>query len=136
MTSIRRIALGLLVGTLLGTLIIGLGGRLVMRLLALAIGRDPVFSLGGSVEVAAYGAIVGGVSGLILGFFAPHIRGRWWTTGVATGLLAYFGTIATLPAHIAETARPFSGQMTLVHGLFGVAFLLFGLALARFTAIR
>ena len=136
MTSIRRIALGLLAGSLLGALIIGIGGRLVMRLLALSIDREPAFSLGGSLEVAAYGAIVGAVAGLVLALFAPRLPGRWWQTGLAAGLLTYLGTIATLPAHIAETARPFSGHMTLVHGLFGLAFVLFGLALARVTANR
>jgi len=125
-----------LMGVTLGALFLGLGGRIAMRLLAVVIARDGVFSLGGSLEVVAYGAIVGGVSGAAFAALSPYIRGRWWAHGLALGSVSFAGTIATLPAHIAETARPFGGQITTLLALFGICFALFGLALARLLLPR
>jgi len=136
MESARRIVLGALTGAALGALFLGLGGRIVMRLLALLIARDGDFSVGGSLEVIAYGAIVGSVSGATYAVLRPHIRVFWWVQGIVLGALTFAGTIATLPPHIAETARPFEGQMTIVLALFGLCFALFGLALARLLLPR
>ncbi|HEU0311140.1 MAG TPA: hypothetical protein VFR36_07985 [Sphingomicrobium sp.] len=133
MSYLRRTVIGALAGALLGALFMGLGGRIVMRLLANIIARDPAFSIGGSLEVIAYGAIIGAVSGSAFFLCRPILPGRWWTQGVALAGLAYAGTVATLPAHIADTARPFAGQMTLVLLLFGLCFLLFGFVIARFS---
>ena len=47
--------------------------------------------------------------------------------------MAYPVTIATLPAHIAETARPFADRMPVVLLMFGLCFLIFGLAMARIS---
>jgi len=133
---LQRAALGALAGAALGAIFLGLGGRIVMRLLALIIARDGVFSVGGSLEVIAYGAIVGGVSGAAYSVSRPYIPSRWWIQGILLGGLTFAGTIVTLPAHIAETARPFGGHMAIVFALFGLCFALFGLALARLLLPR
>ncbi|HUE79517.1 MAG TPA: hypothetical protein VMN38_07790 [Sphingomicrobium sp.] len=129
-----RTAVGALIGATLGALFLGVGGRIVMRLLAIMISRDPAFSIGGTFEVATYGAIVGSVSGAAFALCRPILPGRWWAQGAMLAALAYAGTIATLPAHIADTARPFAGQMTTVLLLFGFCFALFGLAMARLSS--
>ena len=59
MTWLRTLIVGAIGGAALGALILGLGGRIVMRLLAMMIARDATFSMAGSLEVIAYGAIVG-----------------------------------------------------------------------------
>lgn len=107
-----------------------------MRLLALLIARDGVFSVGGSLEVIAYGAIVGCVSGAAFAALRPYVRGPWWVQGIVLGVVTFAGTIVTLPAHIADTARPFAGQMAIVLALFGLCFALFGLAIARLLLPR
>ena len=107
-----------------------------MRLLALLITRDGVFSVGGSLEVIAYGAIVGGVSGAAFAALRSYVPARWWIQGFALAALSFAGTIATPPAHISETARPFAGHMNIVYALFGLCFALFGLALARLLLPR
>ena len=127
MVHARRFFRATLIGATLGALILGLGGRLVMRLLTLAEMRETVFSVGGTLDVMAYGGIVGAVSGLVAGFLPPG--GRTWARGSVFGLTVYVATILTLPAHIAETARPFADRMPLVLGLFGLCFLIFGIAL-------
>jgi len=118
----------------LGALFLGLGSRIVMRLLAVSIARDPAFSLGGTLEIVAYGAIVGAVSGAAFALGRPVMPGRWWVQGLMLAALAYAGTIATLPEHIADTTRPFADQMRLVLALFGLCFLLFGLVVARVSS--
>lgn len=133
MSNLRNAALGALAGMVAGALCLGLGGRLVMRLLATMTSRDPAFSAGGTLEVVAYGAIVGTVSGAAFGLCRPIMPRRRWVRGFILSALAYAGTIATLPAHIADTARPFAGQMPIVLALFGLCFLAFGLAMARLS---
>jgi hypothetical protein len=125
----------LFAGAALGALILGLGGRMVMRLLALTIDRDPSFSLGGTAEIVAYGSIVGFMSAALLAIARPILPRRWPIRGLILAALGYAGTIATLPAHIADTARPFADRMPLVMALFGLCFLLFGLALARLNSL-
>lgn len=131
---IRRIALGALAGAALGAILLGFGGRIVMRMLAITIAREPAFSLGGTIEVVAYGAIVGTISGAAFALFRPVLPRRWWAQGVILAALSCAGTIAALPTHIADTARPFADRMPLVLALFGLCFLTFGLATARVSS--
>lgn len=72
----RRFARSAFLGLLLGALILGIGGRLVMRLTALIANQPGGFSLGGSVEVIATGAFFGLLAGLILPIFGKRLR-RW-----------------------------------------------------------
>jgi hypothetical protein len=53
-------------GTILGTLILGVGGRLAMRLIAVLDGTAVGFSVGGSMTVVFMGAVSGAAGGLIL----------------------------------------------------------------------
>jgi len=56
---------GLIRATLLGLLILGIGGRLLMRVVALMDGQAPAFTLEGSVAVVFYGTVAGAFSGLV-----------------------------------------------------------------------
>lgn len=100
-----------------------------MRLLANTIGLDPAFSILGTLEVLAYGSLVGATVGAALSFTAPKMRGHWPVRGLAIALLSFGGTVLTLPDHIAVTVRPFADHMLLVLTLFGCCFLAFGLAM-------
>jgi hypothetical protein len=134
MIWLRKLIVGALAGAMLGALFIGLGGRMVMRTLAVAVAREPAFSIGGSLEVIAYGAIIGLVSGAAFALARSVLPGRRWIGGLLLATISYAGTIATLPAHIADTARPFADRMPVVLLLFGLCFLLFGLATAYFNS--
>ena len=59
--TVRR----LLLGGWLGLLVLGIGGRLVMRAIALATGAPPAFNLGGTLTVVGSG-IAAGVAGAVL----------------------------------------------------------------------
>ncbi len=51
--------------TLLGLVILGIGGRLLMRVVAHMEGRSPAFTVEGSVAVIFYGALAGAFSGVV-----------------------------------------------------------------------
>jgi hypothetical protein len=134
MNRAKRTILLVVAGALLGTIILGVGGRGVMRLLALRIGNEGVFSLGGSAEVVLYGALVGAAGGAGTALAAPLLRSHTVAGGLLLGLTLLGGTVATLPPHIAETAAPFADHMLWVWLLFGLCFLAWGLAMAHLAA--
>lgn len=76
-------------GTLTGALVLGVGGRMVMRLAALIGGRAPVFSWGGSLEVVTAGALFGAAGGLLWVAIARRL-GRA-VTGPALGAATFAG---------------------------------------------
>jgi len=131
----KRLLMGAVTGLVLGAVLLGAGGRLVMRGLALLDGRAVAFSMGGSAEVLLYGAIVGAITGAAYSLVPGPFRRRWIAAGMLLGAASYSGTLLTLPPHIALTAAPFAEHMVAVHAGFGGCFLVFGLALAR-TARR
>jgi hypothetical protein len=65
-----------LLGLLLGVVILGIGGRVLMRIVAVATSGTGGFSLGGTLEVVLAGALFGGLAGLFLPLF-PGDLGRW-----------------------------------------------------------
>jgi hypothetical protein len=132
MSNASRLLRTVFVGAMLGALILGGVGRLIMRLLALSIDRPTSFSLGGSFEVVAYGALLGLGGGLVK--FVAKSVGEGKMGGLFVGLMTFALARLTLPGHIAETAAPFADLMWLVYGLFGAAFLAFGIALSMVTS--
>src|SRR5690349_9676665 len=70
-------AIGLLAGALLGVVLLGIGGRMGMRLIALANGQTPILTFGGTVAVTLLGAAAGAgiaVIFLLSRFAAPRHR--------------------------------------------------------------
>jgi len=81
---------GLLLGTGLGAIILGVGGRIAMRFAAIAVEQDLTFSMGGSAYVVLAGAVTGGaVAAGYLGIGAIPRIGRamqlmiFWVGSVA-----------------------------------------------------
>ena len=56
---------GVLAGTLLGIVFLGMGGRIAMRAIAVAQGQPQSFSWGGSLTVVMLGAVAGAAIGII-----------------------------------------------------------------------
>lgn len=60
-------------------LLLGIAARGVMRVVALESGLDPGFSLGGSLEVIAFGALVGvPAAAVYLAWRVRHRSASWW----------------------------------------------------------
>lgn len=85
----RALLRGGLAGALAGALVLGVGGRMVMRLAALIGGRAPVFSWGGTVEVLAAGGLFGAAGGLVWVAVARRLPRR--IAGPALGAVTFAG---------------------------------------------
>src|SRR2546422_2696966 len=119
MNLTRRLGTTLLLGVATGALFLGAGGRLVMRLFALATGRIPSFSARGTLTVVLAGAVAGAVGGLILFALARLLPRRPWLRGLTLGAVCY---VVAIPG--------FRPPQPLVFALFAAAFLAYGLTLA------
>src|SRR3989442_4251079 len=71
LTHLRTLPLAL--GTASGALLLGLGGRLVMRLFAVATGRPHAFSLRGTLTVVFAGAVAGPIGGVLFWAVGPWL---------------------------------------------------------------
>lgn len=67
-------------GMVLGLLILGIGGRLLMRVIAHMEGRVPVFTPEGSIAVVFFGTVAGAASGLIYYVLRRFVRKPWVRT--------------------------------------------------------
>ena len=87
-------------GTLLGLVILGIGGRLLMRVVAHMEGRAPIFTPEGSIAVVFYGAVAGAFSGLIYYLLWRFVRSHWLRTAgfiAICELIAWRGVSGLLP---------------------------------------
>jgi len=112
-----RLLTALLVGTATGALFLGVGGRLVMRALALAAGRPPGFSFGGTFSVVLSGAIAGFVGGVLLFAAARFVPVVLRFRGLIFGVFCY-----------ALASPGFRPPQPLVFALFAPTFLAYGVA--------
>lgn len=138
----RSVAVGVLAGVIAGILVGGIGGRIVMRISAVA-GGDPIAGLetgngnivgeitaDGTIGLIIFVGIFGGVFGGLL-----YVAVRRWLPGAQQWKGLVFGTLLLLAFSslvIEGDNVDFSrfGPPTLNIGLFALLFILFGLALA------
>ena len=125
---LKNIVKGTLAGLMSGTLILGLGGRLLMRGIAILAGGSGSFSWAGSGEVVALGSIIGICSGAFLGLSSPFAMRNKLIWGMLHGALAYI-MVLVLPIGGKGAARGFPDLQVTIHLLFGGSFLLFGIAM-------
>jgi hypothetical protein len=102
----RRAALTLLSATLLGTLVLGLGGRLAMHAVARLDSGNGGFTLGGTLTVIGLGAASGALGGVIL-WLARTLLRRW----PPLPSLVYWGALALLAL---RGLRPLDAQRLLL----------------------
>lgn len=121
----KKAGIGLLAG-LVGGLVLGIGGRLAMALIAVAAGRAPAFSLGGSAEVLLTGIAIGAPAGVVFIAARQYLSrlGRW--KGALFGALV-FVLLVLVPPPAARSAAAGVGQLPLTLGLFGALFMVHGM---------
>lgn len=66
--TLRDFVAGAIIGAVLGTIILGVGGRIAMRIIGMLQGLPPGFSFGGTMTVVFLGLVSGVVGGLLLVF--------------------------------------------------------------------
>jgi hypothetical protein len=87
-------------GTLLGLVILGIGGRLIMRVVAHMEGRAPVFTPEGTVAVIFYGTVAGAFSGLIYHLLRRFVQKAWLRSAAFIAiceLISWRGVSGLLP---------------------------------------
>lgn len=112
--------------SVVGGLWLGVAGRGVMVLIALAAGHPLRWSWGGSLEIVAFGGILAAVAvgaWMLLRHLVPVLRRGH---GLLFGLML-FGIFAVLPPPSAQSAVAGIGQRTLSLVLFGVLLVGFGI---------
>jgi hypothetical protein len=120
----RVLGLSLLSGALLG-----IAARVVMRFIALESGLDGGFSVGGSLEVVAFGLLVGTPVALAFLSFRRRLSVPAPWGGVAVGLCLFFVLSVLQPpsAQSALAGTPDTPEATAV--AFGVMFAAWGVFL-------
>ena len=68
------VARSALIGALVGLPVLGVGGRILMRLIALWQGTAPGFSLGGTMTVVFMGTVYGTVGGAVHGLMRRFVH--------------------------------------------------------------
>jgi hypothetical protein len=81
--SRRSLPASLALGAAVGAVFLGVGGRIAMRIFALMEGREPGFSIGGTLPVILMGAIWGSLGGLLLWLGRRYFR----RSPIARGML-------------------------------------------------
>ena len=122
----KRMIAGMLAGVVLGTLVLGLGGRLLMRIVALIGGVNPGASLGGTLEVLAFGSLTGTIAGILSTIIQGIFPKNPWLKGATIGLLLY-GFLLLIPFDSKLAAKGFPQLQSLIHVLFGSVCLVYGL---------
>ena len=62
----RSLRTSLTLGAVVGAIFLGIGGRIAMRIFALMQGREPAWTLEGSLTVIFMGAVFGAIGGFLL----------------------------------------------------------------------
>jgi mannose-6-phosphate isomerase-like protein (cupin superfamily) len=130
----RQLVAGLVAGATVGFLL-GLGGRLAMRIIAVAAGIDARATLGGSLEVVLTGLAFGIPAGIVFAL----LRHRGLLTGRGCGALfgaGGFAVVGVLPPPAARSALADVGHPGLSALLFGVLFVAAGWLLERLLGGR
>ncbi len=98
-----------------GFVFLGLGGRMVMRIISISNGRPPVFSFEGTIIILIAGGIAGGTAGVIWAILKMCLNKSWVVIGIWYVTLFSFSIILTIPE-----------KSIFVSSLFGFLFIIFG----------
>ena len=109
-------------------MILGAASRIAMRIVALEANGRVGFSIGGSLEVVAFGVVVGAPAAIIF-----WICRRWRPLPRGSGLVMsglLFGILASLPPPAAQRALDATDDTGITTAfIFAAAFIAYGLAL-------
>jgi hypothetical protein len=125
----------LVVGTVLGLLILGIGGRLVMAWITTQAGGTPRYTLGGTTTVILLGA-VSGFAGAVMWIVSRGITARFltrfaWSQYVLLGAMLLLVTMRGLRG----TAQAGSSYFYLLVALYGIGLVWFTRTARRAAAL-
>lgn len=137
-TIAKRVLFLAFAGCVVGLVVLGLGGRILMRLLSFITPEPPRFTLSGTLQIMVAGAAWGGVTAPLLIILAR------WRSRVAGAFGMLFGLVVMTPALILFVQfSGFSGGIVapplFIAGtvvLFPLLFIVHGTILERITRAR
>jgi len=132
--TLLRLGRGLLAGGIAGVLVLGIGGRLVMSLIALRAGVPVGYSAGGTFEVILTGLFFGLAGGFVYGALLGLVRGRGRWLGPILGLVYFVGLALFPPPAARSAASGFPQHSVFVLIAFGTVFVMYGFALSALAA--
>jgi hypothetical protein len=133
MFYLKQAGVGLLSGLSAG-LVLGIGARFAMRVIALAAQRTTEFSLEGTLMIVLIGCILGLISGP--GYVAArrYLPGGHTWSGPLYGVLVLLVLIPLMPAPIQQEITQSIDRMPLIITLFGIMFVGYGAVLQSVAA--
>lgn len=131
----RRILRGFLAGIASGILFLGMGGRLVMRLLALIAHRPTHFGIQATLGILLIGAIMGSVGGLGYALVLRRASTAPLLKGALYGTFLFAVLIPLQPIAIQEEIEGLRGHLVVAGLLFWAAFLGYGVMLAALESL-
>jgi hypothetical protein len=130
MTNAKIVFIGLASGLLTGVVILGVGGRIAMRVVALLARAEPGFSFGGTLEVLSFASLVGLASGPVFATMGKRSPGSELLKGAVFGALVFF-VVVLLPGEAKNAAFAFPELFPVTIAMFAALFIAFGIALAK-----
>jgi hypothetical protein len=82
----KSAVVGFLAGLSCGLLVLGLGGRLVMSIIAFALRGQVEWDFGGTLQVVGLGVALGPPAGVAFSAVAGHLPGGWLSRGTVFGI--------------------------------------------------
>lgn len=130
---VKRVLKTGVVGTLSGAIVLGAGGRFLMRGFAILGGIEPGFSWGGTLELIAFGAIIGVITGLIFGIMKPYFALKNdFAGGLLIGGMAYI-IILLLPIEGKQAAENLPEYQAEILAGFFLLFAMFGWGVVKLS---
>ena len=132
MTRYKRLGRAALTGAIVGVLVLGIAGRLAMRLVALLTRQSTHFGIEASLGIILIGGILGTLSGAVYGLIPHH----WWAGRPSLKALSYgsilFGVLViTLPQAIRSEVVAARAYWWAIVPLFWAVCIGYALALTR-----
>jgi hypothetical protein len=117
----------MLSGTLAG-LVVGIGARLAMRIVALIINLSPGFSLDGTLNIIAIGMVLGVTPGMMYAAVGRRLPGPPMLRGLAFGVLIFLVLEVYPLVVVSGFTEPAIRPLWLRWGVFGSLSIAYGLA--------
>lgn len=127
----RRLLTAAAAGLVCGILVLGLGGRVMMRIVALAGHRPVHFGAGATAGIVLIGGILGLIGGLGFGLLQRVLPGSAAVKGLLYGTLFFVVVVPLQPDPIQAEITELRSIWSIVIPLFWALFLAFGLGVAR-----
>jgi len=128
-----RIAAGLISGLIAGFAVLGIGGRIAMRLIAMAEGQKLTFTARGTFGVLMVFSIIGVILSVPFATLQGYLRSSNLRKGATFGLLLMLLIVWAVPLAIAvatEDASTLNFASLVARTLFSVLFLGYGVVMA------